>query len=116
LCDLKRIKAPVDPVHEFGAIAYPSLLKGRLFFENGKGHSTPFANVLSTGRKVAVALGIEVDKRMMIENFSLGSKIPPSQWWSRLDRERGDLQTGRSRNFHADMACADADLDDWNDI
>ena len=39
---LKRIKAPVDPVHEFGAIAYHSLLKkGRLFFENIAGHSTP---------------------------------------------------------------------------
>jgi UbiD family decarboxylase len=76
LGDLKRIKAPVDPVHEFGAIAYPSLLKGRLFFENGKGHSTPFANVLSTGRKVAVALGIEGDKRMMIEKFLSGFQNP----------------------------------------
>ena len=35
LGDLKRIKAPVDPVHELGAIAYHSLLrKGpALFFE-----------------------------------------------------------------------------------
>jgi hypothetical protein len=76
LSDLKRIKA-VDPVHEFGAIAYHSLLKkGRLFFENIKGHSTPFANVLSTGRKVGVALGIEVDKRMMIEKFLSGFQNP----------------------------------------
>jgi 4-hydroxy-3-polyprenylbenzoate decarboxylase len=53
LRDLKRIKAPVDPVHEFGAIAFHSLLKKgpALFFENIKGHSTPLVtNVLSTDR------------------------------------------------------------------
>jgi hypothetical protein len=59
------------------APCYHSLLKkGRLFFENGKGHSTPFANVLSTGRKVAVALGIEGDKRMLIEKFLSGFQNP----------------------------------------
>jgi hypothetical protein len=33
-------------------------------------------NVLSTGRKVAVALGIEMDKRMMIEKFLSGFQNP----------------------------------------
>ena len=60
--ELKHIKAEVEPVHELGAIAYHSLIrKGpALLFENIKGHRTPLVtNVLSTDRKVAVALGIE---------------------------------------------------------
>src|SRR5206468_11299167 len=77
--ELKRVKAPVDPVHELGAIAYHSLLrKGpALLFENVKGHKTPLVtNVLSTDRKMAVALGIEGDMRTMFERFLSGFKNP----------------------------------------
>ena len=77
--DLKRITVPVDPVHELGAIAYHSLLrKGpALLFENIKGFATPLVtNVLSTDRKVAVALGIEGDMRTMFEKFLSGFRNP----------------------------------------
>ncbi|HSE85829.1 MAG TPA: UbiD family decarboxylase, partial [Candidatus Binatia bacterium] len=77
--ELKRVKAPVDPMHELGAIAYHSLIKKgpALVFENIKGHRTPLVtNVLSTDRKVAVALGIEGDMRAMFEKFLSGFKNP----------------------------------------
>ena len=77
--ELKRVKAPVDPVHELGAIAYHSLIKKgpALLFENIKGHRTPLVtNVLSTDRKVAVALGIEGDMRTMFDKFLSGFKNP----------------------------------------
>ena len=77
--ELKRVKAAVEPVHELGAIAYHSLIrKGpALLFENIKGHKTPLVtNVLSTDRKVAVALGIEGDMRAMFEKFLSGFKNP----------------------------------------
>src|SRR5512145_512620 len=77
--ELKRIKAPVDPVHELGAIAYHSLIrKGpALLFENIKGHTTPLVtNVLSTDRKVAIALGVEGDMRAMFEKFLSGFRSP----------------------------------------
>ena len=84
LGDLKRIRAPVDPVHELGAIAYHSLLKKgpRLFFENIKGHSTPLVtNVLSTDRKGGGGTGIQGDMGMMFEKFLSGFQIPLSRWW-----------------------------------
>jgi 4-hydroxy-3-polyprenylbenzoate decarboxylase len=77
--ELKHIKAEVDPVHELGAIAYHSLLKKgpALLFDNVKGHKTPLVtNVLSTDRKVAVALGIEGDMQSMFEKFLSGFKNP----------------------------------------
>ena len=78
LGDLKRIKAPVDPVHELGAIAYHSLLeKVRRCSSKNKDRSTPLVtNVLSTDRKVAVALGIEGDLCTMFEKFLSGFRNP----------------------------------------
>ncbi len=70
--ELNRIKAAVDPVHELGAIAHLSLLrKGpALLFENIKGYKTPLVtNVLSTDKKVAMALGVEGDMKIMFEKF-----------------------------------------------
>ena len=77
--ELKHIKAEVEPVHELGAIAYHSLLKKgpALLFENVKGHKTPIVtNVLSTDKKMAVALGMEGDMRAMFEKFLSGFKNP----------------------------------------
>jgi UbiD family decarboxylase len=77
--ELKRVTAPVDPVHELGAIAHLSLLKKgpALFFENIRGFRTPLVtNVLSTDKKVAVAFGIEGDMKTMFEKFLSGFKNP----------------------------------------
>ena len=66
LRDLKRIKAPVDQVHEFGAITYHSLLKKGPRCSSKKyqrPEHTVATNVLSTGRKVGwhwVSKGISV--------------------------------------------------------
>ncbi len=73
--ELKRIKAPVDPVHELGAISYVSLLRKEpaLMFENVKGYKTPvLTNALSTDKKMAVALGVEGDIKAVFERFLSG--------------------------------------------
>ena len=70
--ELKRITAEVDPVHVLGAIAYVSLLRKEptLMFEDVKGDKTPvLTNVLSTDKKVAVALGVEGNMKMMFRKF-----------------------------------------------
>ena len=93
--ELKHIKAEVEPVHELGAIAYHSLLKKgpALLFENVKGHKTPIVtNVLSTDKKMAVALGMEGDMRAMFEKFLSGFKNPNRARRSqRRSVQRGDL-------------------------
>ena len=75
--ELKRITAPVDPVHELGAIAYVSLTRKEpaLMFENVKGYKTPIlTNVLSTDKKMAVALGVEGDMKAIFEKILLLAK------------------------------------------
>jgi UbiD family decarboxylase len=77
--ELKHVTAQVDPVHELGAVAHLSLLKKgpALLFENIKGHRTPLVtNILSTDKKVALALGVEGDMKAMFERFLSGSNEP----------------------------------------
>lgn len=73
---LARIKAEVDLRHEIGAICERSIDREGpgLLFENVKGYpGMPLvANILSTTRQLAIALGIEADQDKIFEKIAWG--------------------------------------------